>query len=257
MHQMPWRLKFTYELSIKTVRTAYLAILDASKWLFQAHHYAKLVKSLAKKKITILIPTYARGAQADHFDSLCRLLSEYLPNQTFQNFEVLVYCDGRNPLVHDFVKSLQDDRIRYFETKETLARWGHPQTRLGIKMATGDFFVRMNDDNIPYKHYLATLISGFYDESIDITYARVKFGGDARKAYWAYLKKSFLIPGDKIGALQNGNIDCMCYMLKTATARSFVDSWLDSRAADWWFIDTCINKGIKFRFIDRIVGIKR
>jgi cellulose synthase/poly-beta-1,6-N-acetylglucosamine synthase-like glycosyltransferase len=206
-------------------------------------------------KVSILIPTLSKGKQADHLPKLKKLLSTYLPQQTFNHYEALVYCDGRNEMVEAMVKSLCDDRIKIFYTDNTLAKWGHPQTRMGITLATGEYFVRLNDDNKPYKNYIQSLVSGF-DQKIGVVYGRVIYKGDARKAHDSSLMKSFVIPGDREGGLRITNIDCMNYMVKTDLAKKYVEHWNDKFEADWFFIEAMLLDGIKAKFIDRIIGDK-
>ena len=206
-------------------------------------------------KVSIIIPTLSKDKQADHLPMLMRLLSEYLPNQIHKNYEAIVYCDGPNKMVEEMVTGLNDSRIKVYTTDQTLAKWGHPQTRMGIAAATGDFFVRMNDDNKPYKNYLHTLINSF-DEEIGIAYGRVVYKGEARRVHGSSLVYSFVIPGDKMGQLKFRNIDCMNYMVKMDIARKYVDSWDDSFEADWRFLEALLKDGIKAKFCDKIVGEK-
>lgn len=206
-------------------------------------------------KISIIIPTLSKDSQADHLPKLKQLLSEYLPNQEYNNYEALVYCDGFNPLVEKMVAILGDNRIKVYATDCTIGKLGHPQTRMGIAIASGDFFVRMNDDNKPYKNYLHTLISSF-DEESGITYGRIIYKGEAKKAHNGSLKYSYVIPGDKKGLLKRGNVDCMNYMIKMDVAKKYMDYWHDDYAADWHFLEALLNNDIKAKFIDRIIGEK-
>ena len=145
--------------------------------------------------------------------------------------------------------------MRVLETPQTLGLWGHPQTRAGIELGTGKFFVRMNDDNKPYAHYLESLI-GAFDEATGIVYARVLFKGDARYAYADFLQRSFLIPADPAGTLANGNIDCMCYAVRMDVAKQYAQSWGDMYAADWRFIQGMLAGGVRAKFVDTLVGEK-
>lgn len=204
-------------------------------------------------KVSLVIPTLCRGAQADHFQKLRRLLAEYLPRQTYQNYEALVCCDGPNPQVEAMAASLSDPRIKVMATEISTQKWGHPQTRLGIEKASGDFFVRMNDDNHPYRDYLQTLLSGFEPE-IGIVYGRVLFQEPSRSRY-CRKKKSFLIP-DGAAAPRFGNIDCMNYAVRMGLAKKFLSAWTDNHAADWDFLDALLRAGVKTRFIETLLGEK-
>jgi cellulose synthase/poly-beta-1,6-N-acetylglucosamine synthase-like glycosyltransferase len=208
------------------------------------------------EKVSILIPTLAKGAQASHLPRLERLLAEHLPRQTHANYEALVYCDGRNEAVEHVVSALADPRVRVLFTPKTLARWGHPQTRLGIAEATGEFFVRVNDDNHPYPDYLQTLVSGFADTSVGVVYGRVVFAGEARRTHSNSLTGSFVIPGDLRGSLAMGNVDCMNYMVRAHLARQYADRWDDASEADWSFLSALLSDRVQARFIDRIIGTK-
>jgi hypothetical protein len=126
---------------------------------------------------------------------------------------------------------------------------------MGIAAAAGNFFVRMNDDNKPYKNYLQTLINSFEEED-GLAYGRVVFKGEARRAHRASLVHSFVIPGDKIGELRLRNIDCMNYMIRMDIARQYVDSWDDGYGADWNFVEAMLKNGVKARFCDKIIGEK-
>ena len=215
--------------------------------------------------ISIVIPTLSKGIQEDHLPILRRLLSEHLPNQTYNDYEAIVYCDGPNEKVEEMVASLDDSRIRIYSTPETLGKWGHPQTRMGIELAEGDYFVRMNDDNYPYETYLETLKSGFR-EGIGIVYARVLFKGDARKRHERIFKgRSYegvknelkdTVPRDKAGTLSSCNIDCMNYMTRMNLSKRFAASWDDSFNADWKFIEKLLEEDTKHLFVDRIIGDK-
>lgn len=209
------------------------------------------------RKISLIIPTLSKGKQSDHFPKLKKLLSEYLPKQTYKNYEANVWCDGPNEKVEKMVMSLHDERIKVYSSKETIGLWGMPQTRQGIEMAEGDFFVRMNDDNIPYKNYLQTLIEGF-EEGVGIVYGRVIFRGEARRR-WGFVFKeanSFILPKDKEGTLCMGNIDCMNYMVRMDLAKSFVNNWINKEVADWNFIETLLKNNVKAVFINKIIGEK-
>jgi cellulose synthase/poly-beta-1,6-N-acetylglucosamine synthase-like glycosyltransferase len=216
--------------------------------------------------ISIIIPTLSKGIQKDHFFKLKDLLSKYLPSQTYSNYEAIVISDGKNEKVKKFIESMKDKRIRFFESEET-RKWGHPQTRLGIRLARGNFFVRMNDDNVPFNNYLQVLRRGF-EKNIGVVYARVFFKGDAYKRHnssFNYIFRlinfikfgySFVLPQDIYGILRPRNIDCMNYMVDMKLARKYVDYYSDSFDADWLFLKHLLNLGVAVKFIDKVIGEK-
>lgn len=210
---------------------------------------------IKNKKVSVIIPTLSKGEQSDHLPKLQKLLEEHLPKQTHQNYEAIVYCDGINEKVEIMVAALKDPRIKIFSTKATLGKWGHPQTRMGIEKAGGEYFVRINDDNIPYQNYLHELVSSF-ERGTGIVYGRVLFGGDARRRHQESFVGSFIVPGDKKGELKRRNIDCMCYMVKMDLAKKYRECFSDAYAADWFFIQALLGKGIRAEFVDKIIGEK-
>jgi hypothetical protein len=205
--------------------------------------------------VSIVIPTLCADAQEERLESLGELLARYLPAQFHENYEAIVVCDGHNKHVEALVAEIADPRIRVESTERT-ARWGHPQTRRGIELARGELFLRLNDDNRPYRHYLASLVSGF-NEGIDISYARVLVCNGAREAYGSVLPRSFILPNDVAATLRHANIDCMCYMVRSTLAKRHIADWPDAYAADWWFLDALLRAGARPRFVERIVGEKR
>lgn len=234
----------------KALSTYRYQVRDVILWFFKPRQPADI-----GKKVSVLIPTLGKGKQSDHLLKLKKLLSVYFPNQSHKNYELLVYCDGPNKDVDKMVASLGDSRIKVYSTESTMGKWGHPQTRMGINYMTGDFFVRVNDDNKPYKDYLRVLINGFEQET-GIVYGRIIFKGEARKRHLRSLSNSFIIPGDKEGALKEKNIDCMNFMVRLNLAKEYVSSWNDDFAADWFFLEAMLKDGIKAKFIDTIIGEK-
>jgi glycosyltransferase involved in cell wall biosynthesis len=202
--------------------------------------------------ISVIIPVYCKGRYQSQLALLRRLLSEYLASQTYSNYEAIVIPDGPDDDVSAMVENLNDKRIRCYATKTHQGLWGHQPTRVGISLARGGFFVRMNQDNRPYPDYLETLYKAFREE-VGFSYARVEFKDEARKHLTGATP---FIPGDSEGALKWGNIDCMNYMVRIAHARTFRWYWNNSFEADWRFMEGLLRHRVQGRFIDRVVGDK-
>ncbi len=252
---LPWRLRHTIRCLYRSAVTWVWRGVDFLRHFAPEKNNCCHTESNKRDKVTILIPTLCKGRHVGHLKALHRLLAEFLPMQTHTNYEVIVYCDGPNQAVARLVDAIHDSRIKLVATAQTLALWGHPQTRTGILMAEGAYFVRMNDDNRPFPHFLETLIRGVSGK-VGFAYARVVYKGEARHVYDQFLKTSYLIPQDRYGMLRNGNIDCMCYLIRTKIAKRYVNCWTDDYAADWRFIEALIDSDIAGNFIDRIVGEK-
>lgn len=254
MHRelLPWRVR---KLCNDIYRSAATLAIQARSGVSSTFGGDAPEASRAGAKVSILVPTLARGPHAGRLVTLETLLRDHLPAQTHQDYEVMVYCDGRNLAVEAMIARLEDPRIRVLWTEEGESAWGHPQTRLGIDAACGDYFVRINDDNKPYRDYLSTLIRGLADGS-GVSYARVVFKGEARQQYSYLLRGSYVLPRDRHGVLANGNIDCLCYMTRMELARRYRDRWGDMYAADWRFLEAMLEDGVKACFVDRVIADK-
>jgi hypothetical protein len=164
--------------------------------------------------------------------------------------------------VRSLIEKLSDNRFRYKSTDGKESGWGHVQTRMGILESEADFIVRMNCDNEPFPEYLEALLSGFAD-GIDAVYGRVIYSGPAARehlptfAEYSNALQAFVLPKDKVGALEFRNIDCMNYMVRSEAARCHASFWSESFVADWDFIREISKNGHKTQFIDRIIGYKR
>ena len=251
-----WRYEFNYWIQV----------------LLFAHRRRLKVEVCQSKLVSIIVPVVgennlSNSQQKYYFSGLKKLLYKYLPNQTYKNYEVIVYCDGPNKKVQYLCNSLNDPRIKVYALEKETNLFGHPQTRRGIMVAHGDFFVRMNCDNIPFSEYLETLLAGF-KKDIGIVYARVIFKGKAREFHKRNFignkfmgvpndLKAFILPRDKHGILKCTNIDCMNYMVRMDLAKKYVDRWSNDFSADWDFIEALLQDGVKFKFVDKLIGYKR
>ncbi len=111
-------------------------------------------------KFSIIIPHYD-GVISD--ETLIRGI-DCLKNQTFKDFEVLLYHDGpiSRPipeLVLDWCTSFRSTNVRY-------NNWGHSLRDLGIKEAKGEYIVHFNPDNILYPNALDEIDKKLKEEII-------------------------------------------------------------------------------------------
>ena len=215
----------------------------------------------------IIIPFPAQGRVSPpkhdyYLRNLRKLIATYLPQQTFSKYTATIYCDGENPEVRSLIEKLSDDRLCYKNTDGKESGWGHVQTRMGILESEADFIVRMNCDNEPFPEYLEALLSGFAD-GIDAVYGRVIYSAPAARehlptfAEYPNELQAFVLPKDKVGALEFRNIDCMNYMVRSEPAKCHASFWSESFVADWDFIREISKNDHKTKFINRIIGYKR
>lgn len=225
------------------------------QWL--APSYVQPYHQTQSELVTVIIPTLCKGAHAHRIKSLRSLLAQHLPQQVYAHYEAIVVSDGHNTQVEALVQSIQDSRVRYYHTKETTGFGGLPETCLGLDLGKGSYFVRMNDDNRPFKNYLSTLARGFSKDS-DFVYARVIFSGEAR-AFWRDHfagMSSYILPNDRDGVIHGDNIDWMSFMFRMDISRRYQEAMCRSMYGDWEFISELIRRGARGKFVDRLIGHK-
>lgn len=247
------------ELLILRLRARSLSLLlTQPRW--------KATKDSSAVTVEMIIPFPAQGRvsakkQDYYLRNLRKLITTYLPQQTFSKYTATIYCDGENPEVCSLIEKLSDNRFRYKSTDGKESGWGHVQTRMGILESEADFIVRMNCDNEPFSEYLEALISGFSD-GIDAVYGRVIYSGPAARehlptfAEYPNELRAFVLPKDRAGALEFRNIDCMNYMVRCEPAKCHASFWSESFVADWDFIREISKNGHKTKFVNRIIGYK-
>ena len=98
-------------------------------------------------KFSIIIPHYDQSISDDMFRRGMNCLLE----QTFKDFEVLIYHDG--PTSRD-IPMPDDDRFKLRVTKERENNWGHSNRDRGIRKAKGQYIVHFNPDNVLYPEAL-------------------------------------------------------------------------------------------------------
>lgn len=94
---------------------------------------------------SIIIPTYNRAS------FIAKTIQSVL-NQTYTNFEVIVVDDGSTDNTEKVVKSIKDERIKYYK-KENAERGA--ARNCGIKLAKGDYITFLDSDDIFYDNHLA------------------------------------------------------------------------------------------------------
>ena len=106
---------------------------------------------------SIIIPTYNRAARIQR--TIHSIIS-----QSHSNFEIIIVNDGSTDNTEEKVKSIQDDRIRYFKKKNeerAIAR------NFGIQRAQGDYITFLDSDDLVYPNHLevAQQLIQKYDQS--------------------------------------------------------------------------------------------
>ncbi len=96
------------------------------------------IPQVKKVKFSVCIPTYNRaGYLKDAIESVL--------NQTYGNFELVIYDDGSTDETAKVVRSFKDPRIRYYRGEENR---GRPFARNRcIELSTGEWIVWLDDDD--------------------------------------------------------------------------------------------------------------
>lgn len=101
-------------------------------------------------KFSIIVPHYDGSISDELFERGIQSLLD----QTYQDFEVLIYHDGptQRP-IPDLWKQF-GDRSKLTVTKKRENNWGHGNRDRGIKASVGEYILHFNPDNILYSNAL-------------------------------------------------------------------------------------------------------
>ncbi len=101
-------------------------------------------------KVSICIPTYNRS------DYLQYAVNSVLA-QTYTDFELIICDDGSTDNTPDIVNSWNDLRIRYLRHPKNIGR--SRNMRSGFDAATGDYFIKFDDDDALTSEFLAKTVA--------------------------------------------------------------------------------------------------
>lgn len=107
-----------------------------------------------KPKFSIIVPHYDGVISDEQFIRGMNCLK----NQTFTDFEVLLYHDG--PISRPIPK-VDLPNLKIVITEKRYNDWGHSLRDMGIKAAEGEYIIHFNPDNILYPLALQEI----YDKS--------------------------------------------------------------------------------------------
>jgi glycosyltransferase involved in cell wall biosynthesis len=90
-----------------------------------------------------------------------------LADQTFKDFELIIVHDGPKVIPYedevDF-EAMGLDNVKIMNTAERMNNWGHSGRDLGMREASGEFFLQFNIDNKLYPHALETIFKAIEAE---------------------------------------------------------------------------------------------
>lgn len=100
--------------------------------------------------VTIALPVFNGG------NTLATAIRSIL-DQTYQNFELIIINDCSRDNSLDILKSINDDKIKLIENKENLGL--SATLNIAIKQASGDYFARMDQDDISFPNRIEKQVS--------------------------------------------------------------------------------------------------
>jgi hypothetical protein len=160
--------------------------------------------------------------------------------QTHKDWELYLVHDGEaDQFLRDYVALVNDDRIKFVETKERLNKYGHPiraDYLNKLKKSDCSYVLITNGDNYHTPNCLENMIKGFVDENVIATYC------DAM--VHSYFGHSVLVC-----QLEYGKIDCACVMIRKDVACNVGWNDVNNAPSDWtYFSDVAKTVGWdKFR----------
>lgn len=119
--------------------------------------YDSMIDKIKNKKMfSIIVPHYDQTIS----DKVLERGINSLKNQTFTDFEVLIYHDG--PISRQPPSVIGD--YKFIQTEVRHNDWGHSSRDLGIKESNGKYILHFNPDNILYPTALEEIFSVINDE---------------------------------------------------------------------------------------------
>jgi hypothetical protein len=175
-----------------------------------------------KYKFSIIVPHYD-GVISDEFFIQGM---QCLKNQTFKDFEVLIYHDGPTSRP---IPDVDIPNSIITITKKRYNDWGHSLRDMGIRVAKGEYIVHFNPDNILYDTCLEELdklskIEIKQQPTSEILIYPILMKGMQTNGLVVWREKS---QADKKHMIFTGfptikyNIDCMQLVMRTRTWLGF------------------------------------
>lgn len=128
-------------------------------------------------KVTVVIPIY-NGMP------YLKETVESIINQTYSNFELLLINDGSTDESEEYIRSLTDDRIRYFKQENI----GLCNTLNKVfTLAQGKYIIRNDQDDVSEPHRIQKQIEALENSNYDCVFTYIK--KISEKKEWSNLDK--------------------------------------------------------------------
>ena len=212
------------------------------------------------KLVSVIIPTKNRKKM------LLQTLKSVL-FQKYKNLQVIIHDNNSLDNTYEYIKYLlKDKRIEYYNTKKDIPMWDNWNLAFGY--VRGDYFLRLDDDNIIYKTFISENLRILENKKIDaITSLAVYLNKDIKP----YV---FFKPNNKLIKLNEYNLshleftstsDSNFTLYRTQMIRNVIQNkkkqiyftTLPDRYMHYKIAEQMNKKNIKFYFYKKIYGIVR
>jgi glycosyltransferase involved in cell wall biosynthesis len=225
------------------------------KYVRLINNYFSLEKNHNNKPlVSIIIATYNRS------EILLQRTIPSLLSQTYENIEIIIVGDKCIDNTPKLLSNYSDKRVKFFDLKkrgkyptEIKYRWfvqGSVPRNKGMKIAKGEWFVFISDDDILFPNHVEILLKNAIKlkvEFLSASYETIKSGEKVivYPVYFASSGKSI-----KIGGMQT-----WIYKSYLKFFKWNVDSWRKkwNRPVDYDLQLRFIDAGVKFGDINEIV----
>jgi hypothetical protein len=175
----------------------------------------------SSNKVIVLAPIY---------NSYPQIVSSMI-TQTHQDWELYLVQDGNeDKKIGEYVKFVNDSRVKYFESEERIGNYGHPIRKEYLKKFAdidADYIVITNGDNYHTPNYLETLIKGFDSNTI--------------ATYCDTMSHSYIQWKIINCRLELGYLDCAGVMVRKDAACSVGWNDTDTHSSDWKYFQDISN----------------
>lgn len=176
--------------------------------------------------------------------------------QSYENWEAIIVCDGREPEAVEAIEALGDSRLRCVERprngpypEDPVRRWkvagSHPFNQ-GVALARGAWIAPLDQDDEWADDHLEVLLAAARESRAEVVYgvSKVDLGDEGETWFggWPPRLADFIYQA----AIYHSGLSTFLYD---------VNSHLVGEPADWNLARRMLEAGVAFEFVDRLVTV--
>lgn len=164
---------------LKNLLTEYFILI------FQRFIHSRKYKENDTPLVSIIIATYNRA------DILINRTIPHLLDQDYKNIEIIIVGDKCKDDTPNLIKVIKDKRVKFYNLKvrgkypkKIIDRWfvqGSKPRNIGMKLAKGDWFAWMSDDDILYPNHVSTLLNYAQKNNLEFVSANYEEDRDGKR----------------------------------------------------------------------------